>query len=342
MVHYVATCTTVTAPELASIFLNHVVRLHGIPEAILSDRDPRFTAHFWRSFWSLLQTTLMMSTAFHPQTDGQTERANRTLEEMLRAYISFEQNDWDEHLTAAELAVNNSKHASTGYSPFFLNYGHEIHMPIDHELTAFESSIRKNPAASDRIRALHQALKQATMNLEKAQQRQAQYVNEHRREKVLAVGDRVLLSTEHLKLLGPAGMRTAKFAYRYIGPFEIQRRVNDNAYELNLPSSMRIHPGINIDRLKIYQDPRQRFPHRHKEDVRPPAVLNEAGVEQYEVERILAKRGVGARCEYLIKWKGYPMWESTWERNSQMKSATEAVAEFENSIVHGTSASESH
>ena len=135
MVHYVATTTNVTAPELADIFMREVVRLHGVPESILSDRDPRFTAHFWRAFWTHLGTTLTMSTAYHPQSDGQTERANRTLEEMLRSVINFRQNDWDQHLASAEMAINDAKQASTGFSPFYLNYGQEVSMPLDRALS---------------------------------------------------------------------------------------------------------------------------------------------------------------------------------------------------------------
>ena len=116
---------TVTAPKLAKIVLREVCRLHGIPESILSDRDPRFTAHFWRALWDQLGTKLVMSTAYHPQTDGQTERANRTLEEMLRSYVNITQSDWDEHLSVLEMAYNNSKQISTGFSPFYLNTGQE-------------------------------------------------------------------------------------------------------------------------------------------------------------------------------------------------------------------------
>jgi hypothetical protein len=112
MVHYAPTKTQVTAPELASLFVKEVVRHHGVPESIISDRDPRFTSNFWRSVWQQLGTKLSMSTAYHPQSDGQTERANRTLEDMLRAYVSYRQDDWDKHLIAAEIAYNNSLQAS--------------------------------------------------------------------------------------------------------------------------------------------------------------------------------------------------------------------------------------
>ena len=96
--HYAACKTAIDAPALARLFLDSVVRLHGMPERIISDRDPRFTAHFWRAFWATLGSTLDMSTAYHPQSDGQTENANKTLEIMLRSVIDFAQDDWDEHL----------------------------------------------------------------------------------------------------------------------------------------------------------------------------------------------------------------------------------------------------
>ena len=130
MTHFVALKTTVTAPEFAQIFFDNVVKLHGIPNVIVSDRDSKFTSKFWKALWKKLGTKLALSTAFHPQTDGQTERANFTLEDMLRAYTAYKQNDWDEYLSAAEFACNDSKNNSTHMSPFFLNYGQHPLTPI--------------------------------------------------------------------------------------------------------------------------------------------------------------------------------------------------------------------
>src|SRR6185312_12563789 len=257
MVHLVATKTTVTAPQLANIFWETVVRHHGLPSSIVSDRDPRFTGHFWRALWKCLGTQLTMSTAFHPQTDGQTERANRTLEEMLRSYVSFQQKDWDEHLVAAELAFNASKHASTGFTPFYLNGGREVSVPLD--LAIEEARTTRQPDAAARIQQLHRDLDAAKEHLLKAQQRQAHHADKHRREMRFAVGDAVLLSTAHLKLVG-SGDRTAKFTYKYIGPFKIKRVVNNNAYELDLPAQLQIHPVLNVSRLKAYHDGRVAFP----------------------------------------------------------------------------------
>lgn len=327
MVHYVATSTTVTAPQLATIFMREVVRLHGVPESILSDRDPRFTANFWRAFWFQLGTTLTMSTAYHPQTDGQTERANRTLEEMLRSRINFRQTDWDDHLAAAELAINNSIQSSTGFSPFYLNTGQEVRLPLDQAIAGLRPS--SNPEAAVRISRLKSDLDRARTHIEQAQKRQAKYADRHRREVKFVVGDQVLLSTAHLRMVG-SDTRTPKFSFKYLGPFKIKRIANANAYELDLPVQLRIHPVFNVNRLKSYRDGAAAFPSRPRADDRPPPEITLAdGAEQYEVESISASRGAGARAQYLVKWRGYPDWEATWEKASSLTGAREAVAEFE-------------
>ncbi len=334
LVHFAACRTDVTAPQLANIMMREVVRLHGVPQAILSDRDPRFTAHFWRAFWSKLGTTLTMSTAYHPQTDGQTERANRTLEEMLRSVVNFKQDDWDEHLAAAELAVNNSKHASTGFTPFRLTFGQEVQLPLDHAVAAARPS--NNPDAAARIERLHADLERARANVGQAQQRQARNVDAHRRAVAFAVGDAVLLSTEHLRMVG-SDKRSPKFTFKYIGPFKVKRVVNNNAYELDLPAQLQIHPVLNVSRLKAYRDGREHFPARAPPDSRPPPeVILESGAQVFEVESVLAKRGAGARLQYLVKWLGYPQWESTWTNATQLRGAATAVADFERSLgAHG-------
>lgn len=120
MVHLAAVPETITAEASARVFMREVFRLHGMPDEIVSDRDPRFTAAFWQAVFRQLGTRLRMSTSDHPQTDGQTERTNRVLEEILRAYAhSFE--SWSMHLVMAEFAINNAVHASTGLTPFYVN-----------------------------------------------------------------------------------------------------------------------------------------------------------------------------------------------------------------------------
>ena len=334
MVHYVATTTTVTAPQLASLFMREVVRHHGIPEAILSDRDPRFTANFWQALWKQLGTKLTMSTAYHPQTDGQTERANRTLEEMLRAYVNFQHTDWDEHLSHLEIAYNNSKQASTGYTPFYLNSGQEILLPIDDAIKP--ARVSANPEAAGRIQRLHNDLQRARDHIDKAQQRQARNADQHRRDVSFKVGDKVLLSTDHLRMINIKG--TPKFSEKFIGPFAIKRVVGPNAYELDLPATMQIHPVLNISRLKVYHDGVVAFPARPNPRPRPPPVVGkENETNRFEVDSILASRvrkhrgrGGHSHVEYLVSWKGYGRWEATWEREDALDDAQQALEDFKN------------
>jgi transposase InsO family protein len=130
MCHFVATTSSATAEQTAQLYFNHVWKLHGVPRVIISDRDPLFTSLFTQALCKSLGTKQGLSTAYHPQTDGQTERVNRVLEDMLRMYVHRSQTDWDEKLTCAEFAVNNSDHESTGTTPFFLNYGHHPYLPV--------------------------------------------------------------------------------------------------------------------------------------------------------------------------------------------------------------------
>ena len=190
-----------------------------------------------------------------------------------------------------------------------------------------------NPEAADRIRRLHADLDTARKHIEQAQQRQAKYVDPNRRAITFKEGDLVLLSTEHLRLVG-SDTRTPKFTFKFIGPFKIKRVVNENAYELDLPAQLQIHPVLNISRLKAYNEGDRLFPDRPKPDVRPPPeTILEDGAAVFEVESILAKRGNGRRrVEYLVKWRGYPLWESTWEPVSSLSQATQAVRSFEASL----------
>ena len=127
--YFQPTTTNATAPEIADIFFNTIFRNHGLPKVIVSDRDAKFTSKFWKALFKQLDTKLAMSTAFHPQTDGQTERMNRTLEQMLRIYTNYAQDDWDKLLTIAEFAYNNSVQSSTGYTPFELDCGQAPNTP---------------------------------------------------------------------------------------------------------------------------------------------------------------------------------------------------------------------
>ena len=247
MVHYAATTTTCTAVEVARIFFDTVVKVHGVPKHIISDRDPRFTSRFWKQLWNLLGTELKMSTSHHPQTDGQTERSNRTLEDILRHYVGKQQNDWDDHLTAAEIAVNSSVHASTGFTPLYLNYGDHpffpTHIPLD---------TISNNTVYELMQQLQQNIELARSNMENARDKQTYYANQHRRDLVFKEGEEVWLSTQHLNL--PDGI-TRKLSSRYTGPFKILHVSSPVTYKLDIPAEWvkkRVHPVFHVSLLKRY------------------------------------------------------------------------------------------
>ena len=133
--------TESTAEDIAAIYLDSVVREHGLSKAIISDRDPKFTSKFWKAFTSKLNIKLKMSTAFHPQTDGQTERANRVVQDCLRSYVNFHQDNWDEYLAPIEYAINNAKQTSTGYTPFELDLGRRVLFPTDLFIDSIKSKL---------------------------------------------------------------------------------------------------------------------------------------------------------------------------------------------------------
>ena len=318
MVHCVATTTTCTADEIARIFFDSVVRLHGIPKYIVSDRDPRFTSKFWQQLWKLCNTQLKMSTAYHPQTDGQTERANRTLEDILRHYVSNKQDDWDEHLTAAEIAVNSGVQASTGFTPYYLNYGDH---PVFPPPVQFDDV--SNESVYDMMQKLQNNIELAKRNMQNAKDRQTHYANHHRRDFSFKEGEEVWLSTKNLKL--PKGI-TRKLSNRYTGPFKINEVVSPTTYKLALPGAWNIHPVFHISLLKKYV---AGSTSDNTDNNIIDIELDE--VPEYEVDKLIGKRfGKHNQIEYLVLWKNYPEWEATWENYETVKDL-KALDDFEQS-----------
>jgi hypothetical protein len=179
---------------------------------------------------------------------------NRLMEEILRSYVSDDGVDWDLHLTAVEMAINTSRQSSTEFSPFYLNYGYEMKLPIDHALHQLHTS--QSPSVEDSIRTMNADLEKAKMNIAKAQKRQAHYANQHRRlADEYKVGDRVMLSTTDLKL------HAGKLSSKYIGPFEVIEVSPDKTVKLELPKSMSgKHNNFNVSKVKLYTPAAMQFP----------------------------------------------------------------------------------
>ena len=310
---------TVTAEQAARLVFQHWVRYYGLPVDIVSDRDPRFDkSRFWKALLALCGVNSRMSTAGHAQTDGRSENKQRSLHKVLRQYVDFEQTDWDEQLHAVVLSLNATHSASTGMTPFEIMLGRQPRLPLDAALDSLRAPPAEGdvPAAQTFLQRTHGAAwERARAAAERAQASQKKFADRHRRELKLSVGDEVLLSTRDLRLIATKDSdRKAKLAARFLGPFPITQVINDNAYKLALPRALNIHPVQNISKLRRYVRSPAAFAGRPVADSRPPpdAVDPVSGAQSYEVERILGKRLIGRSVQYLIKWAGWPLEDSSW------------------------------
>jgi hypothetical protein len=306
MVHLVPIAMTTGATDLAARYIYDIIRLHGVPESIVSDRDPRFTAKFWEEVQRLLGTKLMMSTAFHPQTDGATERANRTVNGIMRAVIAPDQKDWVRKLPMVEFAINSAQGKSTGYAPFELNYTYvpTLRGLLDRIPATLKPGVRNYASkAQENLLEAHDAIIAARVD-------QTHFANRKRRpEPQYKVSDRVWLSTENLTM--PKG-RARKWLPKFIGPFTIiEAQPESSNYVLDLPMEMsvrNIHPRFHASKLRpAVPNDDQIFP---KRDAQYAYDYGEADDMEWGVDQILSHRWKGRSVEFLVKWT---LGDTTWE-----------------------------
>lgn len=313
--HFIPCSETLTAPDLAWLFLDRIFRLHGIPSSIVSDRGSLFVSNFWTSFCSRLGIDPRTSTAYHPQTDGLTERTNQTLETYLRAYCSYQQDDWVDYLPLAEFAFNNLENASTKHTPFFSNLG--FHPTFEPRL----SELSITPAAdslTERLAHIHAELR---AELEFAQWQQSLYYNRrHLPAPDFKPDQLVWLLRRHIKTTRPSD----KLDHRRLGPYRILAKVKTSSYLLDLPSYLsRLHPVFNVSLLEPYTDPSTFHPHSESQ----PFTLAED--PDLSIHSLLDCRKLGHRYEYLVRWKDQPDYEDSWIPLSDIPtSANELVDRF--------------
>ncbi|KAI3703185.1 hypothetical protein L1987_73086 [Smallanthus sonchifolius] len=243
--HFLAIKETDKMDKLTRVYLKEVVSRHGVPISIISDRDARFTSRFWQSLHKALGTRLDMSTAYHPQTDGQTERTIQTLEDMLRACVIDFGNTWESHLPLVEFSYNNSYHTSIKAAPFEALYGRKCRSPIcwtevgDSQLTGPELVFETS-----------EKIVQIRNRMAAARDRQKSYVDKRRKPLEFQIGDMVLLKVSPWKGVIRFGKR-GKLNPRYVGPFKILKRIGPVAYQLDLPERLSgVHNVFHVSNLK--------------------------------------------------------------------------------------------
>jgi transposase InsO family protein len=301
------------APEqMARLYVRELFRLHGAPTQIISDRDTRFTSHFWRRFQEALETKLSFSTAFHPQTDGQSERTIQTLEDMLRSCALTMGGDWESHLGLAEFAYNSSYHASIGMTPFEALYGHPVRTPV-----CWGPPSTYTPTPSQLVNESTDTVKLIHERLRTAQDRQKKYADPKRRDFQLSVGEHAFLRVSPTKGVVRFGVK-GKLAPRYIGPFLILDRVGPCAYRLALPPSLAgVHNVFHVSQLRRYvPDP------SHVLEAEPLQVERDLSYRERPL-RILDAQETQLRRRtiprVLVQWEHHTPREATWELESEMR-----------------------
>ncbi|KAK8916151.1 hypothetical protein KSP39_PZI023352 [Platanthera zijinensis] len=250
MAHFIACRKTADATHVASIFMRYVFRLHGLPKSIVSDRDVRFMSYFWKTLWLKTGTTLKFSTAYHPQTDGQTEVVNRSLGNLLRCLVGERVSSWDLDLPVAEFAYNSSVNRTTGLSPFHIVSGYDPRKPIDLIPSPLES--RPSESAESFAQHLHELHESVRRRISTSNDNYKTHADQRRRERIFNIGEQVMVRVRPERLpSGPA----KKLSARRMGPFSVISRIGTNAYRLDIPASMGIHPVFNIEDLTPYYEP---------------------------------------------------------------------------------------
>ncbi|KAJ8469437.1 hypothetical protein ONZ45_g16890 [Pleurotus djamor] len=295
MVHLIPSRTTYTAIQVAELLFDRIYRLHGLPSFIVSDRDVWFTSRFWQRLHELIGTELRMSSAYHPQTDGATERANRTITQMIRQCVSPSQKDWVTRLPAIEFAINMAKSGSTGYSPFFLNYGR-----LPRSLIWNEPPSNEYPGVRIFAERQRLAIIAAHDSILAARVKQTRDANNKRRPAPFAVGDLVYLSTENLKF--PKGL-TRKLLPKFVGPYKITKAKGGDNFALELPPRLvkrGIHNGFHSSILRIHIPNDDRlFPGRLNDEL---FEINDDDLE-WAADEIVSHAGKGSTAIFELKWK---------------------------------------
>ena len=299
--------------KLAEFFMNHIVSLHGVLVSIIFDRDPRFTSRFWKGLMKELGVKLNLSTAFHPQTDGKSERTIHTLEDMLRSCVLQFKGHWNEYLPLAEFTYNNSYHSSIEMSPYEALYGKQCCTPLCWNETGERKLLGPEIVQTtvDKVNVIRARLK-AT------QDRQKSYADKRRKDLEFEVEDRVFLKLSPWKGVVHFGKR-GKLSPHYIGPFEIVERIGPVAYRFDLSEELsRVHNVFHISMLRKYISNPSHVLETPDIELRDDLSYEEQPVQILGREEKELRNKTISLVKFL--WRNHLVEETTWEREDQVRS----------------------
>lgn len=313
-VHVLPTTSDVDADGIADIHYREVFRLHGIPTKIVSDRGPQFAARLMKALYQKLGITHALTTAYHPQSNGQTERANQEVEQHLRLFANSRHDDWVTFLPTAEFVLNSRMHSAHHMAPFEVMYGYrpDFTIPI--------GPPTKFPALNSRLQLLRETRKEAeaALRMEKRAMKETFEAGKPPPH-VFHRGQKVWLSSKDINTSYPS----RKLTPRQLGPYEVAERTTNLTYRLLLPPSMKQHPVFHVDRLSPW-----RGNDINGETPPPPQPTQVDDEPEYEVELILDSRKYRNQFQYLVKWKGYDQGHNSWEPAAHLTHSQQLVDTF--------------
>ena len=312
-----------TAEATARLFVQHIIRLHGLPDTVISDRGPQFVSEFWKHLCRILKIDSRLSTAVHPESDGQTEISNKEMERYLRTYVDYLQDNWVEFLPLAEFAVNNAVSSTTLVSPFFATRGYHPRMSFDIDPEVKEPKhprdITERKRADQTASKLREVWEFVREQIGLAQTRMEHFADASRKPApAYQPGDKVWLSSRNLRTQRPS----KKLDSKNLGPFKVLEKVGATSYRLQLPASMQIHPVFHSNLLRL--DPDNPLPGQVQE---PPPPIEIEGEEEFEVSKIKDSRRYRGRLQYRVDWMGYPP-DDVWYNAENFENSPDLVREF--------------
>ena len=309
--HFIPLLHPYTAKDIATLFFHHIHKLHGLPTTIITDRDTIFVSQFWSHLFKLLGTTLAHSSAYHPQTDGQTKRLNQCLENFLRCMTGDRPKQWAKWLSLVEWWYNTTYHTTLQMTPFEVLYGY---LPPHLTIPQIETTIDRD--VSEFLQERRLAMQIIKTRLQEAQQRMKHYADKHITERSFEVGDWVFLRLQPYKQTTLSMRRDYKLAPKFYGPYQILEKIGQVAYKLQLPVTTAIHPVFHVSMLKKklgnHVVPTPTLPLSNAQGqflVEPVAIL----------DRRLVKQGNKSAVHVKIQWMNIGPEEATWEDYDRMQ-----------------------